>query len=352
LRLARSDIVTSVHGMNRITICYSTHRPETLQFTDRIMQQHDVIILEEPAHPAFTEVLKGKIDIQDHLLELDAEYPQFIIGQYQLLQNLYLTGKTILQIEPFVETLLRIQYFFADGHSPDEIEPDTVESMVYAAERNATEKLISYYKSVRENEFALILATMNDFAQADAARFVLRDTLRAAQIKNSLQHGMATYIEAGSIHLLLYKLLARQLAKESVVRIHSVDREAMKKLNGKGTYFSPGDILTLHYIMGRKVYRQKWERYCAQALIYSKIIVKEEISGEDSILPHTHNELECLAAVKQLSVDQCREIFQRVRLLPARDAAMMVLSYVSSLRAGDLSDSEQQKWASSSQKNV
>jgi len=34
--------------MDNITICYSTHRPETLNLTARIIENFDIIILEEP----------------------------------------------------------------------------------------------------------------------------------------------------------------------------------------------------------------------------------------------------------------------------------------------------------------
>jgi hypothetical protein len=57
--------------MSNITICFSTHRPENLGLTARIMQEHDVIILEEPPHADFAEVLSGDVPLDEHLLELD-----------------------------------------------------------------------------------------------------------------------------------------------------------------------------------------------------------------------------------------------------------------------------------------
>ena len=71
-------------------------------------------------------MLNGTIDIKEHLLELDVGYPAFTAGQYRLLQEFHRSGKQIRQIEPYLEKLLRIQYFFADDHDPEEIEPGTV----------------------------------------------------------------------------------------------------------------------------------------------------------------------------------------------------------------------------------
>lgn len=314
--------------MNKITICYSTHRLETLELTARIMEKHDSIILEEPGHDDFPEVLRGNIQIKEHLLELDLGYPEFTANQYQLLQKFSQAGKQILQVEPYLDHLLRIQYFLAEGHSPKDIEPNTIDYCVYCAERDATGMLINYYKEVRGNDFEKILFTMNAFAMADAARFILRDTLRVERLLNVLEQGKDIYIEAGSIHLLLYRLLARKLSKEWHLQIHSVDRESIKILKHKGTIFSPGDDLTLHYIWGRNVSRQKWEMQCAQSLIYSKISITEEILAGNSKFPHTINELESIATAKQLSTETCRILFQQIRSLTSDEANDVVNTYL------------------------
>lgn len=314
--------------MNTITICYSTHRQETLVLTARIMQEHDVIILEEPPHADFAQVLTGNIEIQEHILELDTDYPEFTAGQYRLLKQFSKAGKQTLQVEPYLEHLLHIQYFFAEGHSPEEIKPNTIAYSVYCAERDATGMLINYYQEVRGDDFGQILSAMNGFARADAARFVLRDSLRAERILELLVPGKDTYVEAGSIHLLLYRLLAKSLSKAWHLHIHSVDREAVRILNRKGNLFSPGDNLTLSYIYGREVNRRKWQKQCAQSLIYSKIVKNEEMLGGGTKFPHTHNELESIALVNQLSTETCRILFQRIRSLSSQEAVEVVEDYI------------------------
>lgn len=319
-------------SMQNITLCYSTHRPETLALTTRIMKDHDVIILEEPLHPDFHKALGGAVNLEDHLLELDRDYPAFTLNQYRLLRQFFKAGKEILQVEPYFDHLLWIQYFLAEGHRPDEIPSHTPVHAVYAAERDATKNLIEYYNIVRGDDFQKILAAMNSFAMADARRFILRDSLRAKRIVEVLVPGKDTYIEAGSIHLLLKRLLTKSLSKEWRLRIHDIDGEALKMLNLRGTLFSPGDELTLDYILGRSLSQQKMQLCCAQALIYSKIIIKEEISSGDGEFPHTRNEIESIAAVKKLSIEKCRTLFQRIRSLTTVEAADMTERYLKTTR--------------------
>lgn len=314
--------------MQNITLCYSTHRPETLALTTRIMKDHDVILLEEPLHPDFHKALGGDVQLEDHLLELDIDYPDFTLGQYRLLQQFFQGGKEIVQVEPYFDHLLWIQYFLAEDHRPDEIPSNTPVHAVYCAERDATKNLLEYYNTVRGHDFPKILASMNSFAMADARRFILRDSMRAKRIVELLVPGKDTYIEAGSIHLLLKPLLTKSLSKGWRLRIQDIDRETIKILNLHGSLFSPGDELTLDYIFGRSVSQQQWQLRCAQALIYSKIIIKEEILSADGEFPHTRNEIRSIAAVKKLSIEKCRTLFQRIRSVTSSEAADITEKYL------------------------
>jgi len=273
-------------------------------------------------------MLSGGLAIEEHLLELDVGYPEFTLGQYRQLQQFSKAGKQILQVEPYLDHLLSIQYFLAEDHSPEEIEPNTVEHSVYCAERDATGRLIDYYKDVRGDDFEQILSSMNSFAQADAARFILRDSLRVNCILEVLVPGKDTYIEAGSIHLLLYRLLGQSLSKGWHLQVHSVDREAIKFINHQGSIYSPGDELTLSYIWGRNVSQREWRLRCAQALIYSKIVRKEEMMNTYETFPHTRNEIESIAAVKDLSIEACRALFQMLKTLSSEEAAVLVKNYL------------------------
>jgi hypothetical protein len=318
--------------MHDITLCYSTHRPETLELTARIMKNHDVIYLEEPLHPDFHKALDGTVTLEEHLLEYDRDYPAFTLGQYRQLRQFFQTGKEIVQVEPYFDHLLWIQFFLAEDHRPDEIPSNTPVHAVYCAERDATKNLLEYYNTVRGHDFPKILAAMNSFAKADARRFILRDSLRANRIVELLVPGKNTYIEAGSMHLLLKPLLTKSLSKGWRLRTHHIDRETIKMLNLQGSLFSPGDELTLDYIFGRSVSQQQWQLRCAQALIYSKIVMKEEIPCGDGEFPHTRNEIRSIAAVQKLSIAQCRTLFERIRSVTSTEASDITSKYLKMTR--------------------
>jgi hypothetical protein len=318
--------------MNLLTICYSTHRPETLGFSARIMQEHDLILLEEPPHPDFQRMLNGEIDLDEHMLELDAGYPVFARRQYKLLQVMKKAGKEIVQTEPFLEKLLQIHLFFADGSSPDEIDKESEAYEVYCREKDATGTLIDYYQTVRSTDYSAILKSMQAFARADAARFRLRDMLRAEQIIELLETGRKIYIEAGSIHLALHKYLGEKLPRDWSLRVHFIEREAMQRIGLKGSIFNPGDELTLSYIFGKTMSCEREQLLCAQSLIYAKLVRKDEVRPEDTSFPHTRNDVKAISIARALSLEACHELFYRIRVLTTEEAEVHVIKYMD--RAG------------------
>jgi len=87
----------------------------------------------------------------------------------------------------------------------------------------------------------------------------------------------------------------------------------MRYLGVTGNMFSPGDELTLSYIFGKEQRQDRQNLLCAQALIYSKLVRKDEIRPSDLGYPHTRNDLETTKMVRQLSTNDCRELFYRIR---------------------------------------
>ena len=62
--------------------------------------------------------------------------------------------------------------------------------------------------------------------------------------------------------------------------------------------------------------------------ILNKIVKKDETLSTDKVFPHTHNEIESIAAVKSLSVEACRTLFKIIRTLPSDEAALWVKNYL------------------------
>ena len=312
--------------MKQLTLCYSTHRPEILDVTANIMKEHDVIILEEPPHPQFHSMLTGKTELDDYMLELDVEYPLFSKKYNCFLQYLFAANKHIIQVEPFLEYLEKIHFFFADDHAPEDIDRRSILYDVYQAERHATGALIDYYKSSQSGNFYDILKAMQRFAKADAQRFKLRDTLRAQKIIESITTGRV-FVEAGAIHTYLGHLLDKKLSGW-LLNSRFIEAEISSHLKLEGTIFNPGDQLTLCYIFGEKISRNREDLLCGQSLVYTKIIHKEEIDDKNRSFPHLRNEISSINMVKSLTLEECRRLFSEISPLSTPHARKAVKKYL------------------------
>ncbi|MFN2354287.1 MAG: hypothetical protein ABR512_07165 [Desulfopila sp.] len=314
--------------MDTITFCYSNHRSEILAEMEDVMLGSDMIVVEEPPHPAFASMLAGKTDIEDILLELDFEYPHFIRRYYRMLQRVHGMGKTIVQIEPFVEILLQIHDFFADGHAPEEIDKNDEMHDVYCAEKEATYHLIEFYKASRSPNYDGLLKALRSFARADAARFLLRDTLRADAITAMLETGVAACIEAGNMHRQLFTIMAQKRLSNWSLQSRFLEEEIAVGLGGPDRILSPGDELTLAYISGEHMPTHLEELLSARALIYSKIIIKEEIQDSRLKYPHLTDEIQSIEIVNTLSLDECRELYQHLQPLSTVETRRRVEAFV------------------------
>jgi hypothetical protein len=320
--------------MQQITLGLSMHRPEMIPIISEYMHDHDVIILEEPPIPEFEQMLRNGVSIDEYVLVLDVEYPEFSRRLYQVLRKLHQDGKKILQIEPFLENLLEIHDFFAQDHGPDEIEKGSVQYSVYLAERNATKALLSYYQIVINGSFDETLAAIKQFARMDAARFRLRDSLRAWELASVTNKYSSSYVEAGVIHYPLWRLLRQQMTQQVQVRSIFLADAALKTIGESGHVFGPGDQLTLFYIFHPDMTgTAREDLFAARSIVYSKIVEKEELTDDLNTFPHLRDELACIRTAKQLSLDDCRRLFPLVHRTKSVDARQIVTEYLAEFKS-------------------
>ena len=237
--------------MTRLTIAYANHRPETLPLSQPLMKAHEQIVLEEPPHPLFNDMLRGQISTDQYLYDQDIEYPAFSHQQCDLLRSLFRADKELLQIEPYLDYLIEVQDFFAEGSGPDDLDRSTIHYQVYLREKEATRALINYYQAVRGEDFNLLIGSIQEFAQADAARFGLRDRLRAQAIVDGLEEQRSTCVEAGPMHLLLFHHLRNLMPPGWSIKAIFVEHRGLQALGLKSGLYGPGDKLTVHYLFNR-----------------------------------------------------------------------------------------------------
>lgn len=311
-----------------ITIGYSTHRVESLLFAADLMSSHDIIVLEDPPTPDFENMLNSRISIEEYLPNTDTEYPEFVRQLCYLIRVQYQKGKIIYQVEPFIDILLKIHEFFADGGSPDQIVPGTVMFDVYQAERLATGRLLAFYETSVNGSFEKNVEAVKDFAKADALRFQLRDKLRAKAIEKLVVGHSSIYVEAGEIHVALFRELRKRLGSNILIKPRFLMEPVYKQLSGKRHIFGPGDILTLRYIFHPQLKSPIMDTLASRSLIYSKILEKDEIINNLGPYPHTHNELETIEKVNKLTLDDCKRLYFEIRRVSSSTARKIVNRYI------------------------
>ncbi len=297
-----------------LTLAFSSHRPEILPLAEERMTRHDQVVMEEPATPEFERMLAGKLSLDDYLLSVDFEYPDFVRAAARLLRRLAARGIAVWACEPFTARLLEIHDHLAGGGRPDDFRSDERLWPVYAAEREATGRLLAFYSAAAGDDFDRLLTAVCAFAQADAARFVLRDRLRAAAIADRLQdYDGRVYVEAGYLHLRLLRALRRQLPDRAVIRPRFLLRDVYRAAGLKAHLYGPGDRLTLAFIFGRPPAAHRQKLLAARSLIYNRLIVKDEIAPGDDPFPDAAEEIRVIGLVDRLGLPECGRMYERLR---------------------------------------
>ena len=297
-----------------VTIGFSLHRPEMVPLMAGYMRKHDALFLEEPPSVEFDRMLCGFIPLDEYIMTVDSEYPQFTKLMCAVLRELKSKGKRIFQVEPYLENLLALHDFFADGGKPNELKKNNLMYLVYLAERRSTGALLAYYQTAASQSFEMTVDAVKRFARTDASRFRLRDALRARALSALVDNFASSFIEAGLMHYPLKRLIARQASQPTLMQSVFPANEIVQNLGQKGHLYGPGDQLTLLYIFHPEIASTDRETLlAARALIYSKIITKEELSDDTMAYPHLQDELLCIEVTRGLSVNDCRRLFALIR---------------------------------------
>jgi hypothetical protein len=224
---------------------------------------------------------------------------------------------------------MHIYAMFFDGKSPADVEQIPALRKVYETEKRATAALLNLYEHSMRAPFPFLLEKVRQFAKADAEKFRLRDSLRAKVIAEVFKkEHKSIFVETGSIHVYLERELKRKLKR--ICRIDTVNllEKHIQCLTGKRTFFPPGDLLTIHYILEKKEDRRLETLLAARSLIYIKLLKKEEMSpSENSRMPHLEDKIGVTALVGDLAVDECSVLFRKIRFLKREQALEIMREY-------------------------
>ena len=70
--------------LNQITTGFCLHRPEMAPVNANAMEQHEIVFLEEPPAPGFTDMLETRLDMDESLMSMDIE--NLYIGKVDFLR--------------------------------------------------------------------------------------------------------------------------------------------------------------------------------------------------------------------------------------------------------------------------
>jgi len=302
--------------MGEIILGLSHHRLEVIPHLESFLKEADLIILEEPENEKFEECLKGKLSPEEYLKSRDYAFPEYMRASLELFRKNYQKGKKFLQIEPYFFILEKIYEGYENGSVKNlgkEYE------RVYEMERRCTEKLLEFYQASLASNFDEIVEKVIAFSKVDAERFILRDEMRLSAILEALPKKGKVFIEAGTSHLYLYRELLKKLCHKWKVKLFYLLEGLSLEETGKRWNYPPGELLTLKHIFRGELREEEEKLLSARALIYIKIIPKEELfPTRENPYPHFYAELKAYNLVNKLAFEDCKNLY--FRLFPIRDS--------------------------------
>ncbi len=309
-----------------LTVGLAPHRLEFLPETVRLMEEHEVIVLEEPPEPGFSEMLRGRIPVASYVEGIEAGFPEYTKAACEAFRRLYARGKRFCQVEPYLENWLLIRTLLDEGLPAAQIRQIPSLAPVYEMEHETFGKLLDYYASM-QSPFSVMVEKVKIFAQADAKRIALRDQMRAAEILKLLRRlpqEASVYVEAGYIHIKLLNFLARGLRGTKKLKVKNLLLAATHARGLARFLPSPGDGLTSYYLFGGRHREISEDLLAARSLIYIKLIEKEELHPDSqNPFPHLENELFWRVYVSALSYADCERLDHLIRLLPTAKACVV-----------------------------
>ena len=311
-----------------ITIGFSSHRLEVLPALQEEMSRHEAFVMEEAPEEDFTPFLEGKISATEYVADKEVEFQEFSLGQLDMVKGWHNQGKAILQVEPYQQKLIQIHELLASGNSRQEVENLPEFKEVYAAESSASRTLLTFYATAHTAPFAKVVAAVKEFARADAARFRLRDTLRAEALAPLSGQFSKLYVEAGYIHLFLVRALARLVSGKARLRPKVLHASRSLPAIHRPRPLGPGDLLTLHYIFAAPLSRDKEDLLAARSLIHIQLLRKYEMAPGPDPTPHLTDEIQAYRLSSRLSFQDCANLYPQIRTATPEEAVAMVTRYV------------------------
>jgi hypothetical protein len=298
-----------------ICIALTSHRVEFIPLLRDEALASDVIILEEPPNESLFRLLRGEITLESYVRSLDTSFPLYTYFLADLLKNLHSMGKRILQVEPYLEVVQKIQQSIESGSFDELIRDERIEK-IRQTEKKAFGAFIDYQEAFMSGDFERLIEATINFSRADAERFVVRDSMRLDAIADTLRDAgnepdVRVLIEAGSIHTQIPESLDRMLDMDYVRKINLKKKAA--EMLGVEAIKNPGTLLTEIFIRNENISGEELRTLAARSLLYiSKVTPEEMMPDSNNRFPHFLEEVRVSEEVYSMDYEQCREEFERI----------------------------------------
>ena len=290
-------------------ILFTSHRVEMLPHFEKIAEDFEVIIIEEPKDKRFQEMLEGKISVDDYVRSIDTSFPLYSKHQCEVLRRLHKMGKRIHQADPYLEVIEMIREAVERGEFENLPKDERIE-LVRKTEREANLAWLDYQEAFLRRDFDELVDATVRFTKADAERFRVRDRMRAEEIARLLEDIKGNVlIEAGQIHVLLPKYLEDLDFEVSTINLP----ETIARNLGIELYPNPGNELTKKFMLREDVDEDEAKLMAARGIIYISLIPKDEmLPSNENPYPHLVEENKIAKAVSKLSYEGCKRIFYKI----------------------------------------
>jgi len=301
-----------------VEVVLTSHRVEFLPMLRDEAISAEVIVLEEPANENLYRLFRNEITAEEYVRGLDTSFPLYTYFLSDLLKHLHQMGKKIYQIEPYLETIQKIQKSIEEG-TFSEVIKDVETEKIRLIEKKAFGAFIDYQEAFMSGDFDRLVEKTIEFSRADAERFKLRDSMRFRKIVEFIERmkeeeddpALKLMIEAGSIHTSLPYSLEEVLEMDYVRAVNL--KETAANMIGIEFTNNPGTKLTEVFIKGKELEDEELKTLAARSLVYiSKISPEEMLPEDDNSFPHLVEELKITKEVERMDYTACKEEFERI----------------------------------------
>ncbi|MEM0275130.1 MAG: hypothetical protein QXE67_02625 [Nitrososphaerota archaeon] len=289
-----------------VKIVFLAHRVEFLEMFDEEVRNSSTVILEEPENNMLKNFLNNSLSIDEYLRVIDTNFLLYSKHQLELLKKWHREGKTIIQAEPYLETIAYINSAIIARRYDECLKNEAIRNVI-ELERKTVKALIEYQEALMEKDFDLIVEKVIEFAKMDAERFKVRDYMRAEKI-SKIVNDERVVVEAGYMHIMLPRYLRK--LKIDTVEVNLLEK-ACRRI-GMKFLEAPGDILTKAFIEEKNLGGLE-KLLAAQSLIYISLLSKEEKAPTKwEPFPHLKEELQIIENISKMNYEKCRETFYKL----------------------------------------